>query len=76
MCGSKPSKPKPPPKVVTRDLKKEEAEAAAKAAKKANAEAAQARVAKGAMMRMRAGVEGKANTMAAGAKAGATKLGG
>lgn len=77
MCGSKPKKPKAPPKVVERDLKKEQAEAAAKATAIANEEAAAARRAKGAMLKQRgAGVGGTANTAAAGAKAGAKKLGG
>ena len=77
MCGKKPKKPKGPPKVVERDMKKEQEMAAAKAAEAANLEEAQARKAKAKMLSMRSqGVQGPAKTMMPGAQAGGkTKLG-
>jgi len=76
MCGSKPKKPKAPPKVVERDLKAEQAAAEAKAAAKANEESARLRAIKGSMMR-RTAKSSTANTAQGAAKAGgATKLGG
>ncbi len=64
MCGSKPKKQKQP-KVVERDLKKEEAEAAMKAAKKANEEAAGERTRK-----YRSGMMRRGTRMGGGAASG------
>jgi hypothetical protein len=76
MCGSKPKKPKAPPKVVERDLKAEQSEAEAKAAAKANEEAARLRSVKGSMMQRRAKTATASTAQGAAKAGGATKLGG
>ena len=78
MCGSKPKKPKAPPKVVERDLGKESAESAEAATIKANEEAARTRTGKGSLMRKKiASSKSVANTAMSSAKpSGSPKLGG
>jgi len=77
MCGSKPKKQKQP-KVVERDLKAEEAAAAAKAAQKANEESAgeRQRKYKSGMMRRGTRMGGAANTGGMVARGGNPTLGG